>query len=325
MSLKKGIIASLGLFLAFTGIVSAKSDNPQRPDVWRLDHHPINARVKCPIDTETVVVDHDGDFNPGRNLAQDLGESSHTWRKVFADGIEYSGTSGNVKTAFWHGPSSMSVQGVGGNSTGLGYGVSTRTIAEGPTTYTSVNITQSSGGPRNLMVYFASNTIATGSGGGLSTTTLIGEATFYGIDNKGNSVSELVYFSTNHPVACSTSAIAVSNSSDVVRYVGCGNVAWLQVSSFTVRISSVSDAYGLSGDIPQMRIYWGNRFGLPGNIDFNSDVLKVMEAGGKDVTDQTLNPNLSINPTFDTISFPTPPSGLTNDDRSVSVNAKRSN
>lgn len=311
----KKIAILTGLFLALASRVplvqaGLGDDNPQRPDIVGFGHD---------VSTDPIMgIDYDGNIVPGRNATYSVGKSTKAFKDVWAQAVHTS--SPNVKCGYWHAPASSTVF-------GQDLVVSTWSLLGSPTTYTPVIIIQSSVGPRNVMIYWSSGTIGSGSGGGFSTMTLVGSATFYGYDSKGNWAVENVRFSTNHPVSGSTSTIAVDNTGPIVNYVGVGNVAWMQISSFTVQITSMTDAYGLNAGSANlhMRMYFGNRFGLPGNIDYDTDVLKVMEAGGRDVTDRTLNPAWSVNPLYDTISFQTQPGGGTNDDRSVCVNSRHSN
>ena len=307
--------AILTVLMALAGAVklqAALSDDPMRPDIVGFGANASTAPI--------VGVDNDGDFLPNRNITNDIGESTRAWKDIYARRLHLNGP--NVKCAFWHGLPTQTYTSAGGNATGTGFTLSTRTMLEGPTTYTSVVIDQSSTAARNVTLYIASD-VFSASIGLFSTSTLAGAATFYGYDNKGRFTSELIYFSTNHPAVYSTSTIQASTVTEVVRYVGVGDVAWLYVTSFTVQITSMTDAYGTANTRnPILKVGWGNRIGLPGDIDSETDVVKVMQAGGVDVTSQELNPDLSINPTWDTISFPTQPGSGVNDDRSVCVQAR---
>lgn len=307
-----------GLLMALAGTATlhaALSDNPLTPDIvgWGAD------RDTAPI----VGINYYGDILPGRNNSNDIGNSTTAFKDIYARSVNMTG--GNVTCQYWRALSSASLTGGGGNSTGVGFTVSSRTLAEGPTTYTDIDIDQSSGAARNVTLYFASSTIS-GTIGVLSTTTLIASATIYGYDSKGNFTSELIFASTNNPVALSTSTIAITgNGSNVVSSVGIGNVAWMYISSFTVQITSMTDSFGLNVLVPILRLGYGDKIGLPGNIDSLSDVIKVQEAGGSDASNVLLFPALSINTVYDTIYFPTELSGLGSNDRTVCVNRRHSN
>lgn len=269
------------------------------------------------VSTDAICVDAQGTISPVRNLTNSIGSSRVRYKDIFTAALHTS--SGNVKSAYYAQVSSLALTGAGGNSTGIGFTVSTRTLEEAPTTYISaLDIDPSSGGARNLTLYVASDTVSSGIGV-FSTTTLILSCTAYGYDNKGNFVSEQIYASTNSVMALSSSTISVPNIRRV-DVVGIGNVAWLHITSITIEVSSMTASYGAGNTRnPILVIGYGYKFGLPGDIDSVADVLRV-EEGGLDRTDQTLYPKLSINPTWDTIGFN---AGL--EYKNVFVNSRHSN
>lgn len=312
MRFKRGITASLGLILAVAGICSAApSTDPQnRPDIWRLDSHMGNARSRVTPSTSVVTLDADGDFKPGRHAVQDLGESTDTWREIYAVAVIITSGIVNVHETFVDLSS-----GVNSGMTPLGVSIPTSTLLESPTTYVAVNVTQTTGAPRNLICFSSA-----GAGVPNTTTTLIMSATFYGYNGKGEFVSEWIQTSTN---SISWSTTTVSNTTDVVKYVGVGNVAFAYVSSFTVQITSMTNAFGLSTAGPIIVIGFGQKIGLANNVEATADVYKITNAGGADVTNPTLNPLISIDTTYDTIVFSPQPNGV--DEKGVWYKVKRSN
>jgi hypothetical protein len=295
MSIKKLVIASMGLFAGLTGIISAQTTDAQRPDVWRLSHTPINAAAPLGTSTETVVIDHDGDFLPGRALVQDIGASSQPWNNVYTGGITVSSGIVNMHESF--------VDLSSGNATGARAGgllISTANLIAGGSTYVGEAIVQSSGAPRNIII--VSSTVQVGA----STTTLIGSATFYGYDGKGNFVSEMIRFSSRTIPISSTVTMTETNP---VLYYGVGNVAFAYISSFTIQITSMTDAFGESTEQVRIMIGWGQKIGLANDLQATGDVYKVTQTGGSDVTIAASNPSLGINTDYDTIVFPTLPNG----------------
>lgn len=298
MQIKRVIIASVGLFVALAGLASAKSVDPRRPDVWRVTNTPIYSNAQSKISTEAVVVDYDGDILPGRNFAQDLGESTHSWNNVYTGGIVASSGIVNIHEEFVALSSgSFNAAGVGG------FVASTGTLIAGGSTFIDVNIVQATGAPRNIVIVSSTAQI------GASTTTLSGSCTFYGLDGKGNLVSEVIRFSTNMIPISST--VTVTNTGDITKWLGVGNVAFAYISSFTIHIDSMTDAFGLSTEFVRFQIGYGQKIGLANDIQSVSDVYMVTQ-GGTNVTNATNNPALTINTDLDTIIFPVLPNNVIN-------------
>lgn len=318
MFLKRGIIASAGLFLAFVGIAAAKSENPQRPDVWRLEHRPVNARVPSAISTEAVSVDHDGDLLPGRNLTSDLGESTHAWRFVFAGGVDASSGLYSTHETFIN----LSSGDISGLNPG-GFAVSTVNVTDADgATFNDNQVYQTTGAPRNVTIYASSaQTVAATPPSGVgfaSTATLIGCATFYGYDSRGMFVQERISFSSA-TVSRSTEAGAglcqTQDCNEGGRGMGIGNVAFAHISSFTAQISSISSQMAPNINLV---VGFGQKIGLAANVlstgssaaNDRGDVYKVtLSTGdGRDVVRQ--NPATSISVDFDTIVFPVLPNNV---------------
>lgn len=144
--------------------------------------------------------------------------------------------------------------------------------------------------PRNITIY-SSCTI------GAATTTLTGYATFYGIDNLGNFVSEMIKFTTG-PVLQSTGVIVAPflGSTTTPQNFGQGRVAFAVVSSITVQITSMTESFGQTQVSPvKFMIGWGNRLGLSNNITEVSDIYKIVEGP----INVAVAPNL-VDPIYDT-------------------------
>ena len=280
-------IAVIVAFLAFAGASMAEaalSDNPQRPDIvgWGAD------RGTAPI----VGVDHDGDILPARNDRQDLGESTRSWRKVFTGAIESPNGFINTHETFV-GISSPNVQALSDN----GFAISTISVGV-PTTLQYTSITQSSTVPRNLIVYSSATDIVTQIVVG--TMTLSGSATFYGVNAKGEQISELIYFSTRNVALLST--MSVTHSGPVFNSTGVGNQAFAFITSFTVSLSSISDS--MMGAVPgfTLNVGYGNKFGLANSVETSSDVYKAT-VDGRNIT-QFVAPAIVVDTVYDTIVVP---------------------
>lgn len=272
---------------------AASSDDPATPDVvcWGTIYTAAGS-------TDAICVDNSGDLVPGLNRNQDIGRPGQTFKFGYFGGV--SADSGVV--AFHESFVDLSSGNVAGLRN-LGFAISSSTLINGTSTYGSgFAITQPTGAPRNITIYVGSSSIVDGAGGGFSTMTLAGSATFYGLDAFGLPVQEMIRFSTT---SVSWSTQTVTNSSDVVRYVGIGNVAFAQISSFTVQITSASN--GLISGTLVLKIGYGQKIGLSNNVEATGDVYMVTEAGGGNTT---LNSLLVINSTFDTVIFSALPNGI---------------
>lgn len=254
--------------------------------------------------TPVVMIDYDGDILPAKNAQQDLGESTRSWKTGYFNSLRVS--SGIMNTSdFFIDLSSGQLEGllVGGFSFSTG-----TLIGSTATAVQAVQINQTTGAFRNLTIFVASAATSVGPGT-ISTTTIAGTATFYGYNNLGFFVSEVIRFSTT-TVGLSWSSNTVTNSSDVVRYIGIGNVAWAYVSSFTITVDSITQAFGLMTAFPFIKIGFGQKIGLTNNIVNTADVYKITEEGGLDTTNSTNNPAVVIDTTYDTIVFQTLPNGI---------------
>lgn len=262
------------------------------------------------VSTVMMRIDMDGNIIPGRNILSDLGESTHAWRTGYFGSIDVASGILNVHETFVN-LSSGSLMGLRNN----GFSVSTITLMNSASTYFDNDVLQTTGAPRNLIVF------STGDNGNttaqLSTSVLVGCVTFYGIDNKGNPVTEAIFFSTSVPsYANSTSTIlnyqpspgTVFGGTETARVLGVGNVAWAYISSFTVQVTSISGGGGGNGYSPlnaTIAIGFGNKIGLANSISNVSDVYKIAAAGGSGgYSNGVINPSLSINTALDTVVFP---------------------
>jgi hypothetical protein len=251
-----------------------------------------------------VGFDYEGDLLPSHNEEYDIGEATRTWKKIYVESVRI--TSGLPVCDLWVKLSSGQLNGL--NSLGLGI----TPLLHHPTAFVDANIGDSSGSARNITLFFGSGTFAGATptpGIGVTTTTLIGSATFYGWDSRGQYRWEHINFSTNIP---NVSTRTVDNSSDIVRYVGIGNVAWAHISSFTVEITSATDTYLVQGSTPVIGIGWGQKVGLSNNIESEDQIYKVTEEGGIDTTDNSVSDGWSINSQYDWIKFDTLPNNEDN-------------
>lgn len=246
--------------------------------------------------TMVIFLDQKGDWVPGRNLYSELGSSSHTWLTIYVGSLDVSSGVANFHETFVNLAS-------GCINCALNIGVST-TIATVSTAAFSANvISASSSAPRNVIVYFSSDTNSS-TVGLLSTTTLVGSATFYGIDSNGYVVTEQVYFSTVQPsFSTATYSNSISSITDQVSVVGVGNVAWASISSVSVQITSMTADFGLSVKGPTLNVGWGNKIGLADHFISTGDVYKVTEFRA-DVSTSVL---ITGSTTYNTIVFPTAP------------------
>jgi len=158
-----------------------------------------------------------------------------------------------------------------------------------------------------VTIFVSSSHVSLVPGLNISTTVLIGCATFYGIDGKGNTVWEAISFSTGTtPLGRSTdTGIGVCQAQECNANVGMGigNVTWAYISSFTIQVTSISFEYGLMTASPTFVIGWGQKVGLSNNVIATADVYKITEQGGQDVTDTTVSPAVTVNTAYDYMCF----------------------
>src|SRR3990167_7841950 len=268
-----------------------------RPDIvgWGAD------ATTAPI----IGIDYDGDLLPSRQYTYDVGEPTRVFKKVYAGSFHASSGLVNISEVFVDLASGTTRGGV----PAAGILIPTNTLinlVNSPTTYVGMNIIQTSGAPRNIICFSSANILPT-------TTTLVMSATFYGYNGKGEWTWENIIFST---VPISWSTTTTTYSTQTARAVGVGNTAWSYISSFTVQITSMTDAFGLSTEHPRMYIGFGQKIGLANNITTNdntptgTDIYKITNAGGADVTNETLNPLIYIDTDQDYIVFAPQPNGV---------------
>lgn len=257
-----GLISALfvGTGIAGAGLING---DPTQPDVVAWTQYRNN------VTTAIAALDRQGDFIPGRNIEQDLGESSHSWRNVYGGKFFSTGGIVNAMTNYGLVESSNSVGAVQ-------FLISTTTLnnAGGGTTYATIDLIISTT-PRNIVIQssFSVN---------MATSILAGGATVYGVDARGLTRSELIQFST-----------AITE----------GNIAWAQISSITIQTSSTS----LVGEQNvTIKIGYGNKIGLVNDLVLTSDIYKVTASNGNGnlaLASQT------IDLTEDTITFSVLPNG----------------
>ena len=253
--------------------------DPQRPNRWRLEY-----RDQTGKSTEAVSVDADGNFLPGDNYQTNLGESSHSWKKLWAGSLYVSSGILNVNETFTNllaGTTDVA-------KPAGGFFISTRSL-EAPTTnnlsgqattWVTLDINQSTIVPRNLVIYAVVS--ATANGIAITTTIVSGSATFYGIDNFGKSNFERISFSTT--ISPFVGGVAAST------HTGIGNVAWASISSVTVQITSVTQGTADfdAGTVVRLFIAWGNKIGLANTITAAGDIYQNSNPITTDVTNGTV-------------------------------------
>ncbi len=265
----KKLFAALIFTVVAAANLNAYSTDRSRPDVWRT----IRTDLQTGKSTEAVVVDADGDFNPGLNERQTLGESSHTWAVVY--------TSRQVVTGglprqvnFIDMPATSSLSWTNGV-------IWRHTLAafDAGRTSTTVDLFQSSGPPRNVVMH------SSAAEKGVSTHTLVMSATIFGFDHMGYQRQETITLSTT--------------PAD-----GIGNVAWATISSVTVSFSSrTQDTTDLDAIV---FMGTGEKIGFTFEVQNTSDVYKITEDG----VDVVLT-DVTIDLDHDTIDFKTTPIGTT--------------
>lgn len=141
-------------------------------------------------------------------------------------------------------------------------------LVAGGTTFTGVEISSQPTVPRNIMVFSSVTGVGTGS------TTISGVLIVRGVDNLGNSAVETISFSTSFPVV-STGVYAIGTTT-TSRY-GQGQIAWAQITSFTIVVTSVTLGFTTHNGTFNLLIGYGNRLGLSNDLAFIGDVYKINE------------------------------------------------
>lgn len=310
MSFKKSIGLTAFLALAFAARVFAgMPQDIMQPNIVGFGQE-TNSRVSS---TPVIMIDWDGDLIPAKNLELSIGESTRAFKQGHFGTLNVTSGIVNIHEEFVD-LASASLNGAGLSSVGFSFttdtlrgSTNTAIVADGQL---RSPITQSSGAPRNLVVWAATSAVSGWNGASIGTQTLCGTATFYGFDAFGDRIVEVIRFSTRNigDPGLSGSTNTVANSSDVVRYTGVGNHAWAYVSSFTVRIDSITNTY--TNPTIVIKIGFGNKIGLANNVTSTADIYKVSDVGGADVTDPIANPAVVLDATYDTVTFPTAPNGI---------------
>lgn len=312
----KRIFASLLVVLALSpGVLMASSeDNPSRPDIVGFGTKRYGMTDGTTGSTIPVVINYDGSIIPARNVEQNLGKSTQAWNQIYGNFLTVNQGITNHREE-WIDVSSASPTGLafpGGNFaftfatsavSNQGQSISTP-VASGLGAFALV---QSSCMPRNIIIQSSHSFVAA-----LTTTTLSGSATFYGVNNLGRVTSENILFSTTIVQLISTATISNAGLPPVA-WRGVGNVPWAYISSVTLSLSSTS---ATMADLSySVAIGWGNKFGLANTIATSSSVYKVTVNG----SDVTLNPSLLVDTTYYWIAPPIVPGGLLNSTHDISV------
>lgn len=273
--MKRLLAVFLFALACYPSFASAKEQTDRsRPNRWRLEY-----RDATGISTEAVSVDADGNFLPGDNYQTSIGESSHSWKKVWTGSLYVASGIVNVLEVYPNllvGTTDVAKEAATAGVFARGFVISTRSL-EAPTTnnlsnqattYITTDFNQSSFTPRNVILY----SVAASSWGGLgqTTTTLSGSATFYGIDSLGKANWEQISFSTTIPPQMG--GVALSS------HVGVGNIAWATISSVTIQVTSMTqntDDFAVGAGVAVLNIAWGNKIGLINQIDSASDIYMV--------------------------------------------------
>jgi hypothetical protein len=275
-------------FMFCAGTADAKENKPGQPDQWAL-----SKSIKG-VSTTTVRVDQDGNFYPGMNLAQTIGESTHAWiqayiGQLYVDKI-LSLSTGSISSdheVFLAIPDSSTDAFKSG-----GLLLSTFSLTQNASVYYYADVTTQPVVPRDLIV-FSSCTV------GVGTTTLIGNVTFYGLNAVGNSVQEMITFSTTIPTSTDLST------------GGLGVVAFASISSFSVQLTSVTDVFGLQTSSVIVMIGEWNKIGLSNVFTSTSDVYNVVE-GISNVPVASTGTGMRIDVANSTIYFKNPPNSSRN-------------
>ena len=278
----KKIAAMAGLLVLFgaqAAFASLGSD-PQRPDIvgWGAD------RDTAPI----VGIDFDGDIIPARNRRNDLGESTRAWRAIHGSTLNITGGIANFTESFMDLPNGL----IDGFASG-GFTISTTNLIDQTSTYYDNNLSQSSGAPRNVVIYSSVNAL------GVTTTTVTGSCTFYGYDSLGRFTSEGISFTT------ATLLVIGSTGTGI----GIGNVPFVYITSFTSQVTSATLVQTGNPNFILI-IGWGNKIGLANDITTSSAAYKTTGPGGSDITNSVKD---RTNTDYNTVHFPTPFPNAVND------------
>ena len=287
LNLKKlGIFTAFLVATAFLFVHKAAAvttDPVNSPDIWCV------GAIDYGISGTTIpiCVDVNGNIIPARHAYYNIGKPTHHFGKGYFSDLNASSGIINVHETFTD-LSSGAVNGL--NTAGLSISSANLTLQSSTYYVNEASMAQSTGAPRNLVVYSSVTSV------GVTTHTLVGTVTFYGINNLGQSVSEGISFSTALP-RFSTAAIT--------RLPGVGNVAWSTISSFTIQLTSISLLGGLADGSENViiRIGFGVKIGLSNNIDAFGDIYKVIEQGN-DTTSTTATVS-NVDTVYDTVFFPT--------------------
>ena len=182
----KNFFLSLGLVVFGCGLVSARSEYAD--STGESDALCVGVIYTSGVSTDALCVDAQGTITPLRNLTNNIGSSRVRYRTAFLGDLDVASGTVNIVENF--------TNLTGENLTGmLNVAIATGILIRGGSTFIGVDLVQTTGAPRNLTLYFSSDSVSSGVGV-FSTTTLVGSATFYGYDNKGNYTTEVILFST---------------------------------------------------------------------------------------------------------------------------------
>jgi hypothetical protein len=163
----------------------------------------------------------------------------------------------------------------------MGNGTIANGTIAGGTTYITVDITsQPTTVPRNLTVHVTSSTFASAVGV-FSTTTVRGRLQVFGIDGNGNPATETILFSTAFPVISTGLAVAgdLGELTQFTTNYGQGKVAWSSISSFTITITSMTQALESTTRTFALVVGYGNRLGLSNDLRYWGDAYRITEVG----------------------------------------------
>ena len=249
--------------------------------------------------TVGVVIDFHGNVLPTVNASQSIGTSTETW-SINASNLFVS--SGLIAVSEeWE---SIPVPSSATHSRGMSFLISTVTLANQGTTYTSVDITQSTV-PRNVVG------IVELERAGTSTNVFVCSVLVTGWDSKGFYNRERISIST-----------VTGDTAD--QPIGSGNIAWLHIDSFTVTLSSKSAS---SAGTVYLMLGTSNQIGLLADVDNSSDVVKILEgqvATRPNTAPQSGGSITTVNTVYDTVSFGSSP-GVVSQRKKVWYRTKRNN
>ena len=293
--------AIFSLILLPATVKADSENNPNRPDIVGFGTKRYSMTDGTTGSTIPVVINYDGSIIPARNAEQDIGNPTHTWRSVHAGTIAVAGGIVNVRELLYDIPAGV-IDGF--RTSGTGFIISTTNLIDQTSTYYEGSFTQSSGVPRNVVIYSSVNAL------GVTTTTVIGSCTFYGLDSLGRVTSESITFTT--------ATLTIVNSTATA--TGIGNVPFIYITSFTAQVTSTTQVQTGNPNFI-LRIGWGNKIGLANDIVTSSDVYKVV--GPASQGDITTSVQATVNTDYNTVTFPGPvPDGA--DDRVVYYTIRRS-